>query len=120
MCGDRGHTIAECKKITGTTMKELVSLGWITLRNRLNIIKKNKTATQEDTQHVVHKEVTVQEDDMPDVNDDKYVPEPGLPSLYEMHNMSGMTHTSVTMQFLMITFTILTQKESQNKRRSCN
>ncbi len=50
--GMKGHTIADCRKISTKTKKELISLGNFGMNHHLKAVKKKKTASKEGTQHV--------------------------------------------------------------------
>ncbi len=73
----RGHTLADCRKVSIETKKDLMSLRYFGMCQHLNTVKKNKTMSQR-IQHVVQEEVDVPETETPGVSNDVYVPAPGL------------------------------------------
>ena len=46
-CGKKGHTIAQCTRISAETKKELMSLGNFGMRSRLETVKRGKTMSKE-------------------------------------------------------------------------
>ena len=69
------------------------------MRNRLDLIKQNKTASKEGTQHNNRDDVTASENETSEDVEDTYVPEPGFPTLEELHKVMGYVNANVFMQF---------------------
>ena len=78
-CGGKGHLIAECRKITDKDRKEILSLGFPGMRERLKKMKK-KGGPPSGTQHV-NAETEGPEVKPQPLQGSDYVPAPGLPTL---------------------------------------
>ncbi len=76
-----------------------MSIGHFEMRNCLDLIKRNKTASKEGTQHANRNDVTAPGNEMTEDVEDAYVPRPGLPMLEELHKVMGYTNANVTIQF---------------------
>ena len=99
-CGKKGHAIAECRKISAETKKELMSLEHFEMRGRLELLKCGKTASKDGMQHVTTEEAAVPEIETAEGDEDVYIPKPGLPTLVEPHKVLGYANANVAMQFL--------------------
>ena len=94
--GGKGHVIAECRKISDKDRKEILSLGFPGMRQRLKKMKK-RGGPPSGTQ-LVNAETKGPEEQPQPQQGGEYVPTPGLPTLEQMHKMAGFLGVNVSEQ----------------------